>query len=93
MRNTLPRNTPPALYERGVVNLDIDKGTHWCAYRKNKNVVISFDSFGSIPPPREVLEYFRGNDIIYNHDAFQSYNSYICGHLCLLFLRLDESDI
>lgn len=93
MRNTLPRTISPAPYERGIVNLDIDEGTHWCAYRKNKNVVTWFDSFGSIPPPKEVLKYFRGNDIIYNHDAFQSYNTYTCGHLCLLFLRLDESDI
>lgn len=94
MKDTLPR-TQPYAKERAIVNLDSyrNQGTHWCAYRKNKSKVFWFDSFGAIPPPKEIVSYFRGNDIIYNHDAFQTYNSFLCGHLCLLFLLLSEEDL
>lgn len=93
MRDSLPKH--PLKNERGIVNLDSSSniGTHWCAYRKNKNHVLWFDSFGNIPPPTEVVNYFRNNTIVYNHDPFQTYNSFECGHLCLLFLKLNESDI
>lgn len=89
MRNGLPKKIQRN--ETGVINLD-DKdnlGTHWTAYAKNKNQIVYFDSFGDLQPPLEVVKYFNSSgscNILYNHDPFQTYNSYNCGHLCLSFL-------
>jgi hypothetical protein len=80
------KHLKPKAKEKGIVNLDNDKGTHWTAYRKNKNVVIYFDPFG-IQPPMEVIEYFKNNKIYYTTDQLQDLNSDICGQLCLAFLK------
>lgn len=85
LRNEL-KDLKPRARECGIVNLDIDKGTHWTAYRKNKDVVIYFDPFG-IQPPQEVIEYFKNNKIYYTTDQIQDLNSTICGQLCLVFLK------
>lgn len=94
MRDSLPKR--PLINERGIVNLQTSAfiGSHWVCYRKKNNYVVYFDSFGLIPPPHELISYFGNNcTIVYNHDAFQTYNSFNCGHLCLLFLKLHDSDI
>lgn len=87
MRNGLPRNG--CYYrESGIVNLD-DKsgpGTHWVAYRKNGKNVTYFDSFGDLQPPEELMNYLNVNKIKYNNQRYQTFNSFICGHLCLKFL-------
>lgn len=87
MRDKLPKKIN--LNECGIVNLDSNNGpgTHWVAYKKRNNQLIYFDSFGDLQPPKELIAYF-GNDcrIHYNHNAYQSYNSVKCGHLCLSFL-------
>lgn len=90
MRDTLP--TKPRVNECAVVNLDqnIGPGTHWVAYRKMRDRIIYFDSFGNLPPPRELLHYFRNYDVYYNFSAFQSYNTTYCGQLCIQFLYLDN---
>lgn len=87
MRNNLPRGGPHH-FETGIINLDDlqGSGTHWTAYRKRKNTIFWFDSFGDLPPPREVVSYFSGNQILYNYDNFQKFGSINCGHLCLKFL-------
>lgn len=90
MRNQLPEciNT----IETGILNLDhaSGPGTHWVAYKKYKDKILYFDSFGNLKPPIEVIKYFRSREkdcrIIYNHDAYQSYGSVNCGQLCLKFL-------
>lgn len=69
--------------ECGVINLD--NGTHWVAYIKNKNIVKYFDSFGNLRPPIEVVKYL-GENIQYNYNNCQNFNTFICGHLCLKFL-------
>lgn len=87
MRDRLPTN--PHVNECAVVNLDsIDGvGTHWVAYCKKKDDVYYFDSFGNLAPPLELLEYFGSDSSIhFNSDQFQSYNTFVCGQLCLKFL-------
>ncbi|ORP61686.1 hypothetical protein, partial [Vibrio cholerae] len=82
------KNLKPKVKECGIVNLDSGSqgGTHWTAYRKNKNVVIYFDPFG-IQPPKEVIEYFIPSKIYYTTEQIQDLNSTICGILCLSFLK------
>lgn len=89
MRTNLPRNIHQN--ETGIINLDDEDhaGTHWTAYKKYGTRIVFFDSFGNLQPPLEVKKYFNSNGyckILYNHEAFQTYNSYNCGHLCLSFL-------
>ena len=56
-------------------------------YKKIKNNINYFDSFGNLQPPRELVRYFGvGSTIRYNQDRFQDFDSVICGHLCLEFL-------
>lgn len=82
-------NCRPLRNESAVVNLDdsAGPGTHWCAYKKRGQCVIWFDSFGDLRPPHEIIQYFRGCEIYYNHSRYQRFNTYICGHLCLQFLQ------
>lgn len=74
------------------MNLDTldGDGTHWVAYYKKNKKILYFDSYGDLRPPRELLLYFlsdgRKNSIQYNYISYQSYNSYVCGHHCLIFL-------
>lgn len=87
MRNNLPDKCMKD--ECGVINLD-DKsgnGTHWCAYYKNTKNCYYFDSFGNLAPPLEFINYLGSKTLIfYNHERFQDYNTFNCGHLCLHFL-------
>lgn len=87
MRDALPKR--PRKYESAIVNLDsiIGGGTHWVCYMKRSDKVFYFDSFGNLRPPIEIYKYFGPSaDIMYNYDRRQSFNSVICGHLCLEFL-------
>lgn len=90
MRDTLPKKI--LSYERGIINLDNSNGpgTHWTAYKKAKNQVVYFDSFGNLRPPLEVMQYFESNGpvkIYFNYNVYQDFNSFNCGHLCLKFLN------
>lgn len=88
----------PYKNESAVINLDksINEGTHWVAFRlkttgnkPGKKNVCYFDSFGDLPPPKELVKYWNlgGNDkIYYNYDRRQNFGTYNCGHLCLEFL-------
>lgn len=86
MRDTLP--SKPWNRESGIINLDSQDGlgTHWVAYKKSGNLVKYFDSFGNLSPPQEVIKYFKNCEIKYNHDRYQHFNTYNCGHLCIDFL-------
>lgn len=89
MKDRLPRKIHQ--YETGVINLDNDSGpgTHWTAYKKYGTTISYFDSFGNLLPPIETQLYFQSNEpctIFYNHNSYQSYDSIVCGHLCLNFL-------
>lgn len=93
MRDTLPKT--PLKNESAIVNLDsqIGSGTHWVAYTKRHKNVWYFDSFGNLPPPKELVNYFGHNiNIKYNYKRFQKLNSYNCGHLCLKFLIYTQNN-
>lgn len=86
MRDNLPKK--PYYNESGIVNLDSKngRGSHWVAYIKRGRLVKYFDSFGNLQPPKELIKYFRGSEIRYNHDPYQTFGSFNCGHLCVEFL-------
>lgn len=86
MRDTMPERC--WVNECGVVNLDSIEGpgTHWVAYCKMQDIVYYFDSFGNLPPPIELIQYFGNNRIFYNNFNYQKFNTVICGQLCLVFL-------
>ena len=88
MRNALPR-TGPRYSESAIVNLDdVDgRGTHWVAYRKQGDDVVYFDSFGDLRPPLDLILYLGVDEVRYNHQRYQDFNTYVCGHLCLKFLQ------
>lgn len=80
--------------ESGIVNLDNSNGpgTHWVCYKRLGETVYYFDSFGNLPPPKEVKHYFRSsNHVFYNYERQQPDNTSICGHLCLEFLAKSVS--
>ena len=86
MGNTLPKS--PHYHESAIVNLDDERGpgTHWVAYRKRGNNFVYFDSFGDLQTPVELMNYLGVSTVKYNHEKYQDYNSYNCGHLYLKFL-------
>lgn len=87
MIDTLPNR--PRSVESAVVNLDTceNDGTHWVCFKKRRNAVNYFDSYGDLQPPRPLIRYFGGGSKIkYNYKNFQKNNRYNCGHLCLKFL-------
>ena len=87
MRNALPASGP-RYCESAVVNLDdaSGPGTHWVAYRKRGKNVIYFDSFGDLRPPLDLILYLRVDEVKYNPEKYQDFDTYNCGHLCLKFL-------
>lgn len=92
MRNQLPSKMWDC--ETGIVNLDNANGTgtHWVCYKKLLDTVFYFDSFGNLPPPKELVQYF-GNvpHIVFNYDRRQLEDTSVCGHLCLEFLATSVS--
>lgn len=87
MRNDLPKKCRK--YECGVINLDNARGagTHWVSYVKEDKICYYFDSFGDLRPFREFMSYVGENCTIYfNYKQYQSFDTVICGHLCLKFL-------
>lgn len=94
MRDNLP--SVMLKNESGIVNLDnsIGPGTHWVCYKKLGPTVYYFDSFGNLPPPKELLKYFRSaKHILYNYEREQPDDTSICGHLCLEFLTKSVSQL
>lgn len=92
MRDALPK-TGPDKYETGIVNLDSIKGagTHWVAYRKEKDKTYYYDSYGDLAPSLELVRYFytgpyKSEKIFYNYGREQDFDTVWCGHLCLNFL-------
>lgn len=76
-----------------IINLDSSDGpgTHWLAAIRCGRIVFSYDSFGDISPPREVLSYFKNTHIFQNYNSEQKINTINCGHLCLSFLVKSSS--
>lgn len=87
MRDSLPKK--PRKNECGIMNLDnqSSNGTHWVSWIKNNDNIKYFDSFGNLRPSIEFVNYMgKFNNIFYNYNNHQTYDSIICGHLCLQFL-------
>ena len=94
MRDALP--TKPYKNECGIVNFDTSHGpgSHWVAYYKKGKERIYFDSYGQSILD-ELNNYLKTkkekeNDeavIFRNTDIVQSFNTKICGHLCLYVLK------
>lgn len=88
MRDSLPSR--PYKNESAIVNLDSTRGegTHWTCYKKVGNDVYYYDSFGNLGPPIELLKYFGPDvNVSYNYERQQQFDTVICGHLCLQFLK------
>lgn len=88
MRDTLPKR--PYKNESLILNHDSIKniGTHWTAVVKVGKKAYYFDSFGRLPPPKELVNYLgTTTQIFYNYKRYQVFNSVVCGHLSLKFLR------
>lgn len=87
MRDTMPTTIWKSA-ECGIVNLDAagGVGTHWVAYVKKRNNVYYFDSFGDLQPPEELRSYFAGAGVFYNLQRYQDFDTFLCGHLCIMFL-------
>lgn len=79
----------PRKFETGIVNLDTSDhvGAHWICYFKKGNKKIVFDSYGG-NVPKELVTYLKSNDLFFSAQRLQNYDEYICGHLCLLALKL-----
>ena len=76
MRNALP-STNALQNESGIINLD-DKngsGTHWSSYKKTGDHVWYFGSMGDLKPLKELFDYLKLNEILYNHQRYQSFNT------------------
>lgn len=58
MKDKLPKHN--WTNETGIVNLDYSSGggTHWVCYKKLFNTVYYFKSFGNLPLPQELQQYF-----------------------------------
>ena len=93
MRDELP-TTKPRRKECGIVNFNKsnEHGTHWVCYHNDGNRRIFFVSFGQITPI-EIQNYLKTKNernvavIQRNTDIVQSFNTNICGHLCLFVLK------
>lgn len=85
-RDNLP--SKPWFRERAILNLDSakGKGTHWVCYMKNGHYVKFFDSAGNKGPPSDLVKYLKDCRISFVSKRYQDPETYICGHLCLLFL-------
>lgn len=93
MRDNLPKKI--GKNESAIINLDDQNGpgTHWICFYKRQSFIYCFDPFGNLRPCVEFIRYFNSNGvckIIFNYDSYQTYNSIICGHLCLKFLYLHK---
>ena len=90
MRDSLPKS--PETVENGIVNFNTmdQPGSHWVAYFKDGTNRIYFDSFGQATL-QEIQNYLKtkgeGAVIQRNTEVVQSFNSVICGHLCLFVLK------
>lgn len=89
MRNELP--SVPWANESTIINLGSSQteGSHWCGLKirtKNKQkIVYYYDSYGDLPPVKEIVDYVSPYPILYNFCREQVL-SFECGHLCIEFL-------
>ena len=77
-----------------VVNMQSStqgSGTHWCAFKYSNSLqgmCIWFDSFGIIPPVDVLV--ITQNNLIYNNQQIQDYNSSCCGYFSIACIVYDN---
>ena len=86
MKNELSNNGPKDV-ESAIVNFETNEmtGSHWVAYRKVGSLKQYFDSYGG-PILAEIRDYL-GSQIYRSTVQVQDYNTPVCGHLCLYWLK------
>lgn len=89
MSEELQKKKKTKVKECGVVNVDKSEniGRHSICYRKDKDVQYVFDSYGDVPT-KPLIQYLVIENLIYNDNCIQDFNSVICGHLCVKVLKL-----
>jgi hypothetical protein len=88
MKDALPQKINKV--ECGIINLEDsnEDDSHWTAYYKNNGIKYYFDSYGFARPPKQLVKYLGSENLFYNEDRVQNYNSPpFYGHLCLLILK------
>jgi hypothetical protein len=91
-RGTFSKDKLPAQIWRdgecGIVNLQdqsAGRGTHWVCYSTLDRKTRYFDSYGDLAPPTNLRKYLPDN-VEYNFDSVQDYDSVLCGQMCLFVL-------
>ncbi|KAE9522932.1 hypothetical protein AGLY_016563 [Aphis glycines] len=91
-RDDLPKKL--RTIECGILNLDVSSGdgSHWLAFYKIKDKVVYFDSFGDLPPPIELQNYFKGYiSFILNKNIFsrarRAKKSWHLKIVCMLYTK------
>lgn len=86
----LPEKEYPGAYVANTQSSD-QGGEHWVAFfTPEQGRVEAFDSYGRNPTfHSEYFQLWIGEDNLkYNHEQFQSYNTTVCGQYCIFFVAL-----
>jgi hypothetical protein len=69
MKDALPQKCNEI--ECGIINLEItnQSGSHWVANYRNNDKKYYFDSYGKVPPPKELVNYPGTEDLFYNFNS------------------------
>ena len=72
-----------------IINLanDDEQGTHWVSYKKIKDKIFYFDSYGVGFIPNIITKQYPKHRFICNIYRVQSMDSIQCGRFCILFVR------
>ena len=95
-RDELAALKPRRGVEAGIINLSksYEDGTHWTLWFKySEDFVTYYDSYGLLEPPIEFIEYLSHCEIWYNISREQTFNSVICGQLCLCHLLMQYENV
>ena len=86
-RDLLPKRVPIMSMVINIQGSNDGDGTHWTSLIIFNEIAIYFDSFGSLNPPFDIVNYVGSNiKIVNNYHRYQDYGTYNCGALCLIFL-------
>lgn len=90
-KDKLPKQLKNGWY---IVNLEDSDGenggTHWTCFKYEKNKPIEYyDSFG-FPPPIEVMELAKKNNILYSNKQIQDTKSTGCGWFCIARIMAED---
>lgn len=71
-----------------VINLDNmgNPGSHWTSLYVRDDIAIYMDPFG-VKYPKEIENYCKGYNLIYNETQIQDIKQECCGYYCIAFLH------